>query len=181
MSRSVNSYSSGAASVLVPHILGDYEELTKRNVTWEQIAEHSEIVLAFGGMALKNSMVAGGSVSKHVERGAMERARARGCEFVLVGPLRSDLPEEAGAEWISNIPGTDTALMLALVPHAGGRKGCTIATSSTATPSAGRSSSATFWARRTASPRMPPGPPPSPASAARPSRRWPADCTAAAP
>ncbi len=66
-------------------------------------------------MALKNSMVAGGSVSRHVERGAMDRARARGCAFVLVGPLRSDLPEEAGAAWISSVPGTDTALMLALV------------------------------------------------------------------
>ena len=40
--------------------------------------------------------------------------RARGCQFVLVSPLRDDLPEEAGAEWISSIPGTDTALMLAL-------------------------------------------------------------------
>ena len=113
--KSVNSYSSGAASVVVPHILGDYVDLTMRNVSWEQMAEHSEIVLAFGGMALKNSMVAGGSVSRHVERGAMDRARARGCEFVLVGPLRSDLPVEAGAAWISNVPGTDTALMLALV------------------------------------------------------------------
>ena len=113
--RSVNSYSSGASSVLVPHIIGDYEDLTKRNVSWEQIVEHSDIVLAFGGMALKNSMIAGGSISKHVERGAMERARSRGCRFVLVGPLRSDLPDETGAEWISSIPGTDTALMMALV------------------------------------------------------------------
>ena len=113
--RSVNSYSSGASSVLVPHIIGDYEDLTKRNVSWEQIAEHSEIVLAFGGMALKNSMVAGGGISQHVERGAMAARAARGCAFVLVSPLRDDLPEEAGAEWISSMPGTDTALMLALV------------------------------------------------------------------
>jgi biotin/methionine sulfoxide reductase len=113
--KSVNSYSSGASSVLLPHIIGEYEDHTKRNVTWEQIAEHSDIVLAFGGMALKNSMVAGGSVSRHVERGAMDRARARGCEFVLLGPLRGDLPEEAGAEWVSSMPGSDTALMMALV------------------------------------------------------------------
>ncbi|QCI65176.1 molybdopterin guanine dinucleotide-containing S/N-oxide reductase [Phreatobacter stygius] len=113
--RSVNSYSSGASSVLLPQILGGYEEITKRNVSWEQIAEHSDIVLAFGGMALKNSMVAGGSISEHVERGAMERASARGCEFVLVSPLRSDLPVAARAEWLGAIPGTDTALMLALV------------------------------------------------------------------
>ena len=44
------------------------------------------------------------------------RGRARtAAEFVHVSPLRDDLPEEAGSQWISNIPGTDTALMLALV------------------------------------------------------------------
>ena len=113
--RSVNSYSAGASAVIIPHILCNYDELMKRNVTWEAIADHCEIVLAFGGMALKNSRVASGSISEHVERGAMTRARANGCRFVVVGPLRSDLPDEADAEWISAIPGTDTALMMALV------------------------------------------------------------------
>jgi biotin/methionine sulfoxide reductase len=113
--RSVNSYSSGASSVLIPHIIGEYDDFTKNNVSWEKIADHSEVVLAFGGMALKNSMIAGGGISEHVERDAMRRARGRGCKFLLVGPLRSDLPDEAGAQWISLVPGTDTALMLALV------------------------------------------------------------------
>jgi biotin/methionine sulfoxide reductase len=113
--RSVNSYSSGASSVLLPQILCGYEDITKRNVTWEQIAADTDIVLAFGGMALKNSMVAGGSISKHVERGAMEAAHRRGCEFILVSPLREDLPVEAGAEWMTCVPGTDTALMLGIV------------------------------------------------------------------
>ncbi|QCK85662.1 Asp-tRNA(Asn)/Glu-tRNA(Gln) amidotransferase GatCAB subunit C [Phreatobacter aquaticus] len=113
--RSVNSYSSGASSVLLPQILAGYEEITKRNVSWDQIAEHTDIVLAFGGMALKNSMVAGGSISQHVERGAMDRARARGCDFVLVSPLKADLPDEAGAEWIAGMPGTDTAMMMGIV------------------------------------------------------------------
>jgi biotin/methionine sulfoxide reductase len=113
--RSVNTYSSGASSVLLPQIMAGYEEITKRNVTWEQIAAETEIVLAFGGMALKNSMVAGGSISKHIERGAMAAARARGCEFILVSPLREDLPTEAGAEWMTAIPGTDTALMMGIV------------------------------------------------------------------
>ncbi|XXA98866.1 molybdopterin guanine dinucleotide-containing S/N-oxide reductase (plasmid) [Rhizobium sp. YTUHZ044] len=113
--RSVTSYSSGASQVLIPHIIGDHEGLTKRNVSWEQIAKHTDIVVAFGGMALKNAMVAGGSVSKHVERSAMKSAADRGCNFVLVSPLRSDLPEEANAEWVSCMPGSDTALMMAIV------------------------------------------------------------------
>ena len=101
--------------MILPHVIGDYEELTKRNVTWEQIVEHTEIVLAFGGMALKNSMVGRRrhQPARRARRHGARRARAA-AEFVLVSPLRDDLPEEAGAEWISNIPGTDTALMLAL-------------------------------------------------------------------
>ncbi|MCW3474597.1 molybdopterin guanine dinucleotide-containing S/N-oxide reductase [Limobrevibacterium gyesilva] len=113
--RSVNSYSAGASAVILPHILGPFEAMSRRNVTWEQVVAHSEVVLAFGGMALKNTMVASGGVSRHVERASMQAARERGCEFILVGPLRADLPEEAGAEWVSAIPGTDTALMLGLV------------------------------------------------------------------
>lgn len=113
--RSVNSYSSGASSVLLPRVMGDYEDIVKRNVTWDQIATQSEVVLAFGGMALKNSRVAGGGISKHVERGAMRRASERGCRFVLISPLRDDLPKETSSEWISLVPGTDTALMMAIV------------------------------------------------------------------
>jgi biotin/methionine sulfoxide reductase len=89
--------------------------VARRNVTWEQIALHSDVVLAFGGMALKNSQNASGGISRHIERDSMRAAAARGCRFVCISPLRSDLPVEARAEWIAPVPGTDTALMLALV------------------------------------------------------------------
>ncbi len=112
--RSVNSYSAGASGVILPHILGPMESISRRNVTWEQIVEHSDVVIAFGGMALKNSMVGGGGISQHIERNAMRKAQARGCRFILVSPLRSDLPAEADADWLSLVPGTDTALMLGL-------------------------------------------------------------------
>ncbi len=112
--RSVNSYSAGASGVILPHVLGTMEQVARRNVTWEQIVDHSEVVLAFGGMALKNSRVASGGVSKHVEREAMRAAAARGCRFVSISPLRGDLPDEARFEWLPATPGSDTALMLAL-------------------------------------------------------------------
>ena len=113
--RSVNSYSAGASGPMLPHILGSMEEVARRNVTWEQIVAHTDVVLAFGGMALKNSRVASGGISRHVERGAMREAAARGCRFVCISPLRSDLPDEAQFEWLPARPNTDTALMLALV------------------------------------------------------------------
>ncbi|WP_162582925.1 molybdopterin-dependent oxidoreductase [Variovorax sp. PBS-H4] len=113
--RSVNNYSAGAALPLLPHVLGSLDEVARRNVTWEQIVEHSEFVLCFGGMALKNSRVASGGVSRHIERHSMQAAAKRGCRFICISPLKSDLPDEAASEWLPVTPGTDTALMLALV------------------------------------------------------------------
>lgn len=66
--RSVNSYSAGASAVILPYILGTQDEVARRNVTWEQIIEHTEVLLAFGGMALKNSRTASGGISRHIER-----------------------------------------------------------------------------------------------------------------
>jgi biotin/methionine sulfoxide reductase len=112
--RSVNSYSAGASAVILPHVLGPYDDVTRHSVTWEQVVEHTETLVAFGGMAVKNNAVASGGVSRHIERRAMLAARARGTRFVLVSPLRSDLPDETEATWLPVVPGTDTALMLGL-------------------------------------------------------------------
>jgi biotin/methionine sulfoxide reductase len=113
--RSVGTYSGAAAETVLRHVLGPSETVSKGPVTWEQVATHTDTVLAFGGMALKNSAVGGGGISAHVERDAMRAAAARGARFVLVGPLRSDLPKEAAAEWLAVPPGSDVALMLGLL------------------------------------------------------------------
>ncbi|MDR7127217.1 molybdopterin-dependent oxidoreductase [Pseudotabrizicola sp. 4114] len=113
--RSVNSYSAGASTVILPHVLADIHTIVMDSISWQQIADHTEVVLAFGGMALKNSAVAGGGISRHVERGAMQAAQARGCRFHLISPIRDDLPVEAGAAWLPIRPNTDCALMLGLM------------------------------------------------------------------
>lgn len=113
--RSVNTYSAGASNVILPHVIGPADNIARRNVTWEQIIEHTDVVLAFGGMAIKNTQVASGGVSLHIEREAMRQAAERGCRFICVSPLRDDLPPEARAEWLAPKPLTDTALMLGLV------------------------------------------------------------------
>ena len=112
--RSVNSYSAGASNVILPHVLGGYDDVTRRNVAWTDIVKYTDIVLAFGGMGAKNSRVASGGITQHTERVDMGKARARGTEFIVVSPQRSDLPADAEAEWLAPIPGTDVALMLGM-------------------------------------------------------------------
>ncbi len=112
--RSVNTYSSGAASVIIPHVLGPYDTFDRKSVTWDAIERSSELVVAFGGMAIKNADVHGGGISAHVVRQKLSGASARGTRFVSVSPLKDDFSAEIDAEWLAVIPGTDVALMLGL-------------------------------------------------------------------
>jgi biotin/methionine sulfoxide reductase len=110
--RSVNSYSSGAGSVILPHVIGPQSAVAGNNVSWTELVEESALVLAFGGMALKNNDVGGGGTSRHIARDHLAAARRRGVEFHLIGPILDDLAVEA--VWHSIRPGTDVALMLGL-------------------------------------------------------------------
>jgi biotin/methionine sulfoxide reductase len=112
--RSVGSYSSGAASVILPHVIGPQEAVAGNNVSWDELVAHSALVLAFGGMALKNNDVGGGGTGDHIARARLEAARRRGVEFHLMSPLRDDLPAKVEAVWHPLRTGTDVALMLGL-------------------------------------------------------------------
>ena len=112
--RSVGSYSTGAATVILPHVIGPQDAVACNNVSWDELVAHSALVLAFGGMALKNNDVGGGGTGEHIARARLRAARRRGAEFHLIGPLRDDLPPEIEAAWHPIRPGTDVALMLGI-------------------------------------------------------------------
>src|SRR6266436_6071352 len=112
--RSVGRYSSGAATVILPHILGPQGAAAGNTVSWAELVAESALVLAFGGMALKNNDVGGGGTSRHIARARLREAGERGIEFHLIVPIRDDLPTEIEAIWHPIRPGTDVALMLGL-------------------------------------------------------------------
>jgi biotin/methionine sulfoxide reductase len=111
--RSVNTYSLGASRPLLRHVVGNDDPIS-RPTAWPVLAEHTEHFVCFGGIPAKNSQVNSGGISKHAVAGHLRRARARGAWFTLISPLRDDLAPELDAKWLAPVPGTDTALMLAL-------------------------------------------------------------------
>ena len=111
---SVNSYSLGASEVILPHVVGGAGEVLRRATTWKAILEHTELVVAFGGMNLKNAWVSPGGVTRHWLAPSLSAAARRGLRFELFSPLRSDLPDEVAATWHPVVPGTDVAVMLGL-------------------------------------------------------------------
>ena len=70
--------------------------------------------MAFGGVPLKNGQISQGGLGRHVQKTGLMAARKAGVEFINVSPLRSDVMEEVGAEWMAPRPSTDAALMLGL-------------------------------------------------------------------
>ena len=49
--RHVNSYSLGTSTVLLPHVIADVDVLHSRATAKSVVAEHSELVVAFGGLS----------------------------------------------------------------------------------------------------------------------------------
>ncbi|MBT7449469.1 MAG: molybdopterin-dependent oxidoreductase [Rhodospirillaceae bacterium] len=112
---SVGTYSSGAAEVIVPRIAGSWGDVCySANTTWGTIADNSELVVAFGGLALKNSQVHGGGLGRHIARDALQRCKDNGVDIVNVSPISNDAADFLDATWLTPRPGTDVAVMLAL-------------------------------------------------------------------
>ena len=111
---SVDSYSLGAAKVILPHVVARWEDLSQSHTSWENLAAHTDLFVAFGGLPGKNTQVNPGGASEHVVRDALAQMSAGRTSFVNVSPLRQDLTDAADAEWLPIRPGADTALMLAL-------------------------------------------------------------------
>ena len=99
--RSVNNYSFGTSTVLLPHVVGDMGLVMAGATAWPVIAEHTDLLVAFGGLSPKNSAVASGGIGRHTMAPALASAVARGCRLVSVSPLRSDTDASLGAEWIA--------------------------------------------------------------------------------
>lgn len=110
---SVNSYSLGASSVIVPHVLGKNTNPFQFATNWRQIVEHAELVVSFGGLPVKNTFVSPGGVTVHRMRANLHEAANNGVRFVSLSPLRDDLAEVT-AEWVPLRPGADVAAMLGI-------------------------------------------------------------------
>ena len=112
--RSEGNYSYNAALVLMPHIVGPYRAQVVQATRWPVVARHTNLVVAFGGLAGRNAQVSDGGISRHLMGENLQDCARAGVRFVNFSPLRGDTAEAIGAEWLPPRPGTDTAVMLGL-------------------------------------------------------------------
>jgi biotin/methionine sulfoxide reductase len=110
----LGNYSWGCAQFFLPHVIGTFAPVTGRVTDWNSIIGHTKVMVAFGGLGLKNAQVASGGSGEHTLETWLRKAKAAGIEFVVVSPTRSDAPAFLGARWIPIRPNTDAALMMGM-------------------------------------------------------------------
>jgi biotin/methionine sulfoxide reductase len=112
--RHVDSYSLGAARVLMPHIVASMEDLMAMHTTWDVLAEHCKLFVTFGGAPHKNAQINAGGAMVHRLKDGLYGMRAKGVRFVNITPTAEDLDTGGDIEWLAIRPNTDAALILAL-------------------------------------------------------------------
>ena len=111
---SVNTYSFAAAEVILPHVIGDFWAYAKKQTSWPSIINNTKLILAFGGLPLKNSQVSNGGTGNHVQRNYMQQAKNEGIDFINISPIKDDCADFLNAEWLAARPNTDVAIMLGI-------------------------------------------------------------------
>jgi biotin/methionine sulfoxide reductase len=113
--HSRTSYSAGAAEIITPHVLGmPFFTLMRQAPTVADIKAETDLVVCFGGIALKNTQVMDGGLGAHTAHDQMRELADSETRFVNISPLRDDMADFVGADWLPCRPNSDVALMLGL-------------------------------------------------------------------
>lgn len=107
------NHSFGAAMHIMPYVVGS-SDVTSMVVPWEHIAEHTELVVMFGGAHVKNMQLDAGGAVLHETEQWINRVGCSDIHFINVSPCRDNAPEALHADWLPIVPNTDTAMMLGI-------------------------------------------------------------------
>ncbi|RJT26243.1 trimethylamine-N-oxide reductase 2 [Buttiauxella izardii] len=107
-------YSTGAAQVILPHVVGSVEVYEQQTV-WPMILKNSQVVVLWGMNPLNTLKIAWSSTD---EQGLeyFNQLKASGKTVIAIDPMRSETIDFFGekAQWIAPNIGTDVALMMGI-------------------------------------------------------------------
>src|SRR5215813_11172611 len=110
-----SNYSFGTALTFLPHVVGSAQPVTGPLTSWSSIARHAKLMVLFGGCNPKNMQVTKGGCAGHFNGDRLAELVRHGVDIVTISPNREDGPAGTAPEWIAIRPGSDTAMLLALV------------------------------------------------------------------
>lgn len=105
-------YSTGAAQVIMPHVLGTIE-VYEQQTSWEVILENTDTIVLWGANPITTMRIAWTSTDqKGIEY--FKKFKDTGKRIICIDPVRSETCEFLGAEWVPINTATDVPLMLGI-------------------------------------------------------------------
>ena len=105
-------YSTGAAQVIMPHVLGTIE-VYEQQTSWDVVLESSDIVVLWSANPMTTLRIAWTSTDQQgVEY--FKKLKESGKRIICIDPVKSESCEYLGAEWIPINTATDVPLMLGI-------------------------------------------------------------------
>jgi trimethylamine-N-oxide reductase (cytochrome c) len=105
-------YSTGAAQIIMPHVLGTLE-VYDQQTAWPVVIDKTELMVFWGADPMITNQI-GWSVPDHAAYDAMKGLKAKGTKVICIDPVKTETAEFFGAEWIAPRPQTDVAMMLGI-------------------------------------------------------------------
>lgn len=106
-----NSYSSAAVSTILPYVVGSGNP---RCTAWDDVIAHSERVVFWGCNPLVTNDI-DWYTTLHNYAGYMRALKKKGTKTYSINPIYNDTAEYMDSQWLCVNPGTDTAVMAAMI------------------------------------------------------------------
>jgi trimethylamine-N-oxide reductase (cytochrome c) len=105
-------YSSGAAQIIMPHVVGTLEMYEQQTV-WPIVVEKTELMVFWGADPVVTNQISW-VIGDHGGYAGMAALKAKGTKVICIDPVKTETAEFFGAEWIAPRPQTDVAMMLGI-------------------------------------------------------------------
>ncbi len=110
--NSSGDYSTAAAQVIMPHVMGTLE-VYEQQTAWPVVVESTDLLVFWGANPMVTNQI-DWLIAEHGGMKGLEDFKATGKTVICIDPERSETCEFMGAEWIAPRPQTDVAMMLGI-------------------------------------------------------------------
>ena len=112
---SLGDYSTGAAQVIMPHVLGTIE-VYEQQTSWPVVLENSKVIVIWGANLMRTLKIAWTSTDEQGFKYLQELKKSNK-KIICIDPEKNETCTYLNAKWIPIIPGTDVAFMIGMVYH----------------------------------------------------------------
>jgi len=105
-------YSTGAAQVILPHVVGSIE-VYEQPTAWPVVIKSTELMVFWGADPVNNCQI-GWVVPDHGAYPGLEALKKGGKTVICIDPVKNETCSYLGAEWLAPRPQTDVAMMLGI-------------------------------------------------------------------